>query len=74
MTTDKSLRVNLTLSQEDVARLKALYANGSFRENVSFTGFCQMLLMLMVNNIENGIQKVAPTPNMIRPGRPTVSE
>lgn len=73
MTTDKSFRINLTVSARDMDRLKALYERTTeYLDKLSFTGFCQVLLMVKASEMERG-EDLSLTPTVKR-GRPKVSE
>lgn len=73
MTTDKSFRINLTVSERDMGRLKALYKEKTEDlDKISFTGFCQILLMVKAAEMERG-EDLSLTPTVKR-GRPKVSE
>lgn len=73
MTTDKSFRINLTVSASDMDRLKDMYheliaAPG----RVSFTSFCYALLMTKCGDLENGGR--TDFGEIPKRGRPKVSE
>lgn len=73
MATDKSFRINLTVSARDMDRLKALYERTiEHFDKLSFTGFCQVLLMVKASEMEHG-DDLSLTPTIKR-GRPKVSE
>ena len=70
----KTIRVNLSITQPDFSRLETLYEDSGLQCSTSLTGFCTMLLMSMVEDIENGDAEIRPARSVIRPGRPKVSE
>lgn len=75
MTANNTQRVNLTLTDREVMRLKRLHneyedSDSSIR-NLSFTGFCAMLLMDVCILFENGSFEFGTYGNIRRtPGRP----
>ena len=75
MTTNHTQRVNITLSDREMLRLKKLHADYIEREdtrwNPSFTGFCAMLLMDTCLLLEDGVLEFGNYGNLRRtPGRP----
>lgn len=70
----KTIRVNLSVPKPDFDRLEAIYEGSGLQRSTSLTGFCTMLLMSMVEDIENGDAEVRTVRNVVRPGRPKVSE
>lgn len=74
----KTIRVNLSIPQPDFSRLEKVYEKvyeeNEIPQNMSITGFCTMLLMTMIEDIENGDAVIRPARSVIRPGRPKVSE
>lgn len=73
MTTDKSFRINLTVSASDMDRLKDIYSKLiAAPGRVSFTSFCYALLMVKCEDLENGERPVFG--EIPKRGRPKVSE
>ncbi len=73
MTTEKSFRINLTVPEKDMDRLKDLYYELiAVPGRLSFTAFCYALLMDKVGDIENGA--MPELKSIVKPGRPKVSE
>lgn len=70
----KTIRVNLSITQPDFNRLESVYEGSGLQKDMSLTGFCTMLLMTMIEDIENGDAVIRPARSVIRPGRPKVSE
>lgn len=74
----RTIRVNLSIAQPDFSRLEkvyeSVYERSEIPQNMSLTGFCTMLLMSMLEDIENGDAVIRPVRSVIRPGRPKVSE
>ena len=67
-------RVNLTLNDYDVEKLKKIYEEryipyrtGDF---LSFTGFCTMMLMFSARIVEDTDYVFSYAPAVRRPGRP----
>ena len=68
-------RVNITLSDREVMRLKKIYNDFMEKENtyikISFTGFCALLLVETCVLIEDGVIAINPVGVLRRtPGRP----
>ena len=67
-------RVNITLSDREVMRLKKLhtkYMEKDAMNNISFTGFCAMILMDACLMIEDGTLEFGNCRNIRKtPGRP----
>ena len=75
MTTNHTQRVNITLSDREVLRLKKLHADYIERDdtgwNPSFTGFCALILMESCAMIEEGTLEFSRYGRVRRsPGRP----
>ena len=75
MTTNHTQRVNITLSDREMMRLRKLHTEYLAREdtrwNPSFTGFCAMLLMDTCLLLEDGVLEFGNYGNLRRtPGRP----
>ena len=67
-------RVNLSLSDMDVEKLKKIYEERylPYRtgDSLSFTGFCTMMLMFSARIVEETDYKFSYAPIVKRPGRP----
>ena len=67
-------RVNLSLSDMDVEKLKTIYEERylPYRvgDSLSFTGFCAMMLMFSARIVEETDYTFSYAPVVRRPGRP----
>lgn len=67
-------RVNLTLTDEDVKRLKTIYEERYLPYRTgdvySFTGFCKMMLMFSAMIVEDTDYRFSYAPVVRKPGRP----
>ena len=67
-------RVNLTLPDSDVMKLKKIYEERylPYRtgDSLSFTGFCTMMLMFSARIVEDTDYVFSYAPVVRRPGRP----
>lgn len=70
----KAQRVNLSIIDSDVEKLKKIYEERylPYRtgDRLSFTGFCSMLLMFSAGIIEDTDYVFSYAPVVRRPGRP----
>ena len=71
--TERSFRINLTVSASDMDRLKDMYSElFAVPGRVSFTSFCYALLMTKCGDLENGERP--DFGEIPKRGRPKVSE